>query len=176
MIGSRNWLAADQQTSHEPRADRSYERLAWIFSDKLHTVIAPRTDLLACLIIGDSRLRFDFLADNSRPFPQILDCGARLRARIGRHFANLRLHLLQFSARLGMQFGEQDIEVSRRHAELFAQTGEQFVGFAFRESQIVVGELAVALLEQAFDRVPVIIECELFHAQEIATSDRCGRI
>ena len=60
-----------------------------------------------------------------------------------------------------LEFGDGVAQFFLGFAELLLEAAEDFFIFAFREEQIIIGELGILLLELAFDFMPGAVEFEL---------------
>lgn len=150
--------------------------MARVLADVFAAFFQERARALADIVVGGGRLRLHFLAEGRGLHLECIRQFARLFPGVVRNFADLRFELFQLSACLVMKFREHLIEMLRGHVQLPAEVGEQLFALAFDVGEIVIGELAVAFLELAFDCVPVAADGEVFHASEFAEWSPAGRM
>lgn len=158
-------LAPDEQTCHESRTQGRHERLARIAADIFLTVPKERAGALPRFIVSHPGLSLHLIGRRRTFRLHLLHRGTYLRAYVSSQIRRFRFQLI-----------EQRVQLFRGERQLFAQPGQQLLAFAFDESQIVIGELRIALLELPFDGVPLVFKCEMCHAIYIVPPEASGRV
>lgn len=177
MVDLAGRLAPDQKSSDKTRAQCRDERFTRILPDVFFAVFAQRAGALASFIVGDAGLRLHFFGGGTAFGFDVFDGGAHFGARVVGNIRRPAFDLLHATSAIRFQLIEHPIEIVFRKAQFFAESRQKFITLAFGESEVVIGELAVALLEVAFDRVSGVFQRGVFHSNsDFARCGAAGRV